>query len=145
MVCGRRDGEAEAKAPGASSSPTALGCTLCYITLVYYPGGWRSRGARRTGPRTYLAAAHDLRPNLRVCDFFAQLGRRNLRSARVRMRGAKDPPPPLDHVLHDALGFEQVVACVEIVFWPARIGVDSNAGGRGCIRGGPRGPRLGDG
>ena len=30
------------------------------------------------------------------------------------MRGAKDPPPPLDHVLHDALGFEQVVACVEI-------------------------------
>ena len=30
------------------------------------------------------------------------------------MRGAEDPPPPLDYVLHDGLGFEQVVACVEI-------------------------------
>ena len=112
--CGRRDGEAEAKAPGASSSPTALGCTLCYITLVYYPGGWRSLGARRTGPRTYLAAADDLTPNLRVCEYFAHLGQRGLAIARPRMRGTEDPPPPLDHVLEYTLGFEQVAACVEI-------------------------------
>ena len=35
-----------------------------------------------------------------------------LRASRVRMRGAEDPPSPLDCVLHDGLGFEQVVACV---------------------------------
>ena len=33
--------------------------------------------------------------------------------ARVRMRGAEDPPPSLDHVLQDGNGFEQVVACGE--------------------------------
>ena len=31
---------------------------------------------------------------------------------RERMRGAEDPTSPLDNVLHDGLGFEQVVACV---------------------------------
>ena len=30
------------------------------------------------------------------------------------MRRTQDPPSPLDHVLQDGLGFEQVVACVEI-------------------------------
>ena len=30
------------------------------------------------------------------------------------MRRTKDPSSPLDHVLHDGLGFEQVVACVDI-------------------------------
>ena len=47
-------------------------------------------------------------------EFFAHLGQRGLGIARVRMRGAEDPPPPLDHVLQDALGFKQVVACVGI-------------------------------
>ena len=28
------------------------------------------------------------------------------------MRGAEDPPTPLDNVLHDGRGFKQVVACV---------------------------------
>ena len=37
-----------------------------------------------------------------------------LRAKRGRMRGAEDPPPPLRDVLHDGLGFQQVVACVEI-------------------------------
>ena len=30
------------------------------------------------------------------------------------MRGPEDPPSPLDHVLHDGLGLEQVFACVGI-------------------------------
>ena len=134
-------GEAEAKAPGASSSPTALGCTLCYITLVYYPGGWRSRGARRTGPRTYLAAADDLTPNLRACEFCAHLGIRVLYWARVRMRGTEDAPPPLEHVLHDCLGFEHVVACVVIKrFAPTRAAASIQtrvvAGALGIVRAG---------
>ena len=29
------------------------------------------------------------------------------------MRRTEDLPPPLDHVLHDGLGFKHVVACVE--------------------------------
>jgi len=31
------------------------------------------------------------------------------------MRGAEDPPTPLDHALHDSFGVEQVVACVETI------------------------------
>ena len=34
-----------------------------------------------------------------------------LAATRVRMRGTEDPPSPPDHVLHDSLGFEHVVAC----------------------------------
>ena len=41
-------------------------------------------------------------------------GQELLRATRFRMRRAEDPPSPLDHVLHDGLGFEHVVACVEI-------------------------------
>ena len=49
-----------------------------------------------------------------IGEFRARLGKAFLRAKRLRMRGAEDPPSPLDHVLHDGLGFEQVVACVEI-------------------------------
>ena len=69
-----------------------------------------------TGSRTYLVEAK-LTPNLRVgaCgEFRAHVGQRGLRSDRVRVRGAEDPPSPGNHVLRDGLGFEQVVACVEI-------------------------------
>ena len=38
-------------------------------------------------------------PPLRfVREFCAHDGQRRLALARVRMRGAEDPPPPLDHV-----------------------------------------------
>ena len=69
-----------------------------------------------TGSRTYLVEAK-LTPNLRVgaCgEFRAHGGQPSLRRDRVRVRGAEDPPSPGNHVLHDGLGFEQVVACVEI-------------------------------
>ena len=56
----------------------------------------------------------DVTPNLRAGELRARLGQRALCAKRVRMRGAEDPPPPLDYVLQDGLGFEQVVACVEI-------------------------------
>ena len=92
--------------------PWAIPCALT-VALVYYPGGLEvARSA--AGPRTYLAAADDLTPNLRACEYFAHLGQRGLAIARPRMRGTEDPPPPLDHVLEYTLGFEQVVACVEI-------------------------------
>ena len=55
----------------------------------------------------------DLTPSLRVGEFCARAGQILLSGKRVRMRGAEDSPSPLDHVLHDGLGFEQVVACVE--------------------------------
>jgi len=44
----------------------------------------------------------------------AHSGQLALCVARARVRGTEDPPPPLDHVLHDGLGFKQVVACVEM-------------------------------
>ena len=47
-------------------------------------------------------------------EFRAHAGQKRLGVERVRMRGTEDPPSPLDHVLRDGLGFEQVVACVEI-------------------------------
>ena len=40
----------------------------------------------------------------------ARHGQRGFRAARRRMLGAEDPTSPLDHVLHDGLDFEQVVA-----------------------------------
>ena len=52
--------------------------------------------------------------NLHVGECRAHVGQDALANARYRMRGAEDPSPPLDYVLHDGLGFEQVVACVEI-------------------------------
>ena len=61
----------------------------------------------------YLAEA-ELTPNLRAGEIHAHVGQNGLRAARLRMRGAEDPPPLLDHVLHDGFGFEQVVTCVEI-------------------------------
>ena len=75
-----------------------------------------------------------LTPNLRVGEFFAQCGQHVLCVAGVRMRGTKNPASPLDHVLHYRLGFEQVVACVEIETG-RRADVDSNAGRRGCTWG----------
>ena len=51
---------------------------------------------------------------LRAGEFFADPSERGLTRAGGRMRGTEDPSPPLDHVLHDGLGFEHVVACVEI-------------------------------
>ena len=54
------------------------------------------------------------RPVLEVDEGCEHLGQRGLAVARFRMRGAEDPPPPLDNVPHDGLGFEQVVACVGI-------------------------------
>ena len=107
--------------------------------------GPRARGRGYGGPRTYLAVEADLTPNLRAGELRARLGQRGLYAERVRMRGAEDPPSPLEHVLHDCLGFEQVIACVEIKMGrgsAARIGVDSNAGCRGCAWGFPRGLRL---
>ena len=49
---------------------------------------------------------------LHVGEFLAHGGQHGLGPARIWMRGTEDPPPSLDHVLHDGLGFEQVVACV---------------------------------
>ena len=81
-------------------------------------------------------------PNLQTRERFGQdLFSEN----RVRMRGAEDPPSPLNNVLHEGLGFEQVVACVGIESCRRRIGVDSNAGRCGCARYRPAGPRLGAG
>ena len=57
-------------------------------------------------------------PNLRLFEVFAHLfarfGQRSLCAKRARMRGAEDPPSPLNNVLQDGHGFEHVVACVEI-------------------------------
>ena len=69
----------------------------------------------RSDSRTCLAAVKaKLTPNLRACEFCAHLRQHGLALARVRVRGTENPPPPLDYVLQDGLGFEQVVACVEI-------------------------------
>ena len=80
----------------------------------------RVRGLRRTSPRTspqaYLEAVR-LTPNLLVHaprESLPHVGQRALGANRFGMRGAEDPPPPLDHVLHDGLRLQQVVACVEI-------------------------------
>ena len=56
----------------------------------------------------------DLAPSSSAGEFLARNGQRTLYLKRFRMRGAEDSPSPLDHVLHDGLGFDQVVACVEI-------------------------------
>ena len=69
-----------------------------------------------------------------LVESFAHEGQRALHLTRLRMRGAEDPPSPLDYVMQDSLGFEQVVACVEIKIGcrrRARIDVDSNTGRRG--------------
>ena len=97
--------------------------------------GPRARGRGYGGPRTYLAVEADLTPNLRAGELRARLGQRGLYAERVRMRGAEDPPSPLDYALQDGFGFEQVIACVEngIKFTSTR--VDSNAGCRGCSQG----------
>ena len=64
-------------------------------------------GAWRTGRQACLTAMEaELTPNLCVGEFRAHAGQRVLHAKRVRMRGTKDPPSPLDHVLHDGLGFE---------------------------------------
>ena len=47
-------------------------------------------------------------------------GQRVLCAKRGWMRGAEDTPSPLDHVLPDALDFEQIVACVERPSTPRR-------------------------
>ena len=52
--------------------------------------------------------------NLRVGEFRADMGHKALRLTRLGMRGTKDPPSPLDHILHDGLGSEQVAACDEM-------------------------------
>ena len=49
-----------------------------------------------------------------LVESFAHEGQRALHLTRLRMRGAEDPPSPLDYVMQDSLGFEQVVACVDI-------------------------------
>ena len=56
----------------------------------------------------------ELTPNLRASQVPPNDGQTSLRDTRVRMRGTKDSPSPLNHVLHDGLGPEQVVACVEM-------------------------------
>ena len=48
-------------------------------------------------------------PHVGHTDFHTAFG-----AKRCFIRGAEDPSSPLDHVLHDGLGFEQVAACVEI-------------------------------
>ena len=53
------------------------------------------------------------RIHARGCDFQMDVLQHVLRSNRLWMRRAVDPPPPPDQVLHYGLGFEQV-ACVEI-------------------------------
>ena len=107
---------------------------------------WRE--AWRTGPQTLGVR---VTPNLpvgefraRVGEFRARVGQRVLSSTRGRMRGAKDPPTPLDYVLQDSLGFEQVVACV-VSSRQRRIGIDSNAGRHGRALGRSRGQLLGSG
>ena len=52
----------------------------------------------------------------RGCDLLAHFGEILLCLARLRVSGAEDPQIPLNHVLHDSLGYEQVVACVEIKY-----------------------------
>jgi len=52
--------------------------------------------------------------NLRAGERNAHVGQSLLYRERVWMRGAEDAPSPLDHVLQDGLGLEQVVACVGI-------------------------------
>ena len=71
---------------------------------------WEAAGGRAAE----LSFGAELTPILRAGEFSAHVGQYGFIIARVRMRGTEDPPPPLDHVLHDALGFEKVVACVEI-------------------------------
>ena len=77
--------------------------------------GLGRRGRRvRTGPQTCIATEKAaLTPDLCVGEFRAHLGQRALEAKRFRMRGTEDLPCPLDHVLPDCLGFEQVVACVK--------------------------------
>ena len=86
----------------------------------------------------------ELTPNLLVRDVFAYEGQHVLCVKRLRMRGAEDPTSPLDNVLHDDLGFEQVVACGEMkpVASMPRI-VIQNAGRRGSAWGRQREPRPG--
>ena len=42
--------------------------------------------------------------------FFPNSTQKRFALVRVRMRRAEDPTSPLDHVQHDGLGFEHVVA-----------------------------------
>ena len=84
----------------------------CYVKPLVTRAGRRGVEAW-TSLRTCLAAV-----SLRIyaCgEFRAHVSTRPLVSERVWMRGAEDPPPPFDHILHDGLGFEQILACVEII------------------------------
>ena len=69
-----------------------------------------------------------------LVESFAHEGQRALHLTRLRMRGAEDPPSPLDYVMQDSLGFEQVVACVDINKRVVAAALYSNAGDRGCSR-----------
>ena len=67
------------------------------------------------GPgRSSVCSEKALRRIYTCGEFFVHFGQPYLGAKRIRMRGAEDPTPPLDYVLHDGFGFEQVVACVEI-------------------------------
>ena len=61
----------------------------------------------QSDPRTFPfeSVKAGLTAILRAREFRAREGQRALRVASVRVRGPEDPPPPLDHVLHDGLGF----------------------------------------
>ena len=47
-----------------------------------------------------------LTSDLREGEFRTHVGQRGLCPMRTRVRRAEDPPAPLDHVLHDGLGFQ---------------------------------------
>ena len=99
--------------------------------------GGVSMGLAAAGPVLQV----ELTPNLRASQVPPKDGQTSLRGTRVRMRGTKDSPSPLNHVLHDTLGVSHVVACV--VKTGSRLRhADSNTGRR-IARGLSRGSRLG--
>ena len=88
-------------------------------------------------PKAALAAKTRSQRSHLTCNTFGE--------KRGRMPGTKDPPSPLDHALHDVIGFEHVVACVEIKNGACRRRrsvLIQNAGRCGCARGCCGGPWL---
>ena len=92
------------------------------LVSTEYPRG--RRGVAATRSRNFHIAAYRLR---RIFSFerrtkvkemvregLARAGQLALCDTRLRVRGTEDPPSPLNHVLHDGLGLEQVVTCVEM-------------------------------
>ena len=72
----------------------------------------RRCGGPARGLISRAAVKTELLRRIYACgEFRAHVGQHALVDKRLRMRGAEDLPSPLNHVLNDCLGFEQVVAC----------------------------------